>query len=139
MPAAAWHLGLQTRCVAAQARAHRLGQRNAVFTYRFVTRSTVEERIMQRAKEKRVLEKVVMGKQGLGADELQSILECGAAELFAEEGAAAARRITYDDAALDALLDREARLAEKSEDEDEGDGFMAAFKVRVALCPPGCA
>jgi hypothetical protein len=92
-----------------QARAHRLGQKRAVFTYRLVTRCTVEEKIMQRAKEKRVLETVVMGKQNMGQEELQSILAYGAAELFAEEaggkdGAAARerKRIVYDDAALQA-------------------------------------
>jgi chromodomain-helicase-DNA-binding protein 4 len=122
----------------AQARAHRLGQRNAVFTYRFVTRGTVEEKIMQRAKEKRVLEKLVMGKQNLGQDELQKILAFGVEELFVKEkggdaAAAERRRITYDDAALAALLDRAARLAEVP-DADGGDGgdddLMAAFKVR---------
>lgn len=118
------------KCV--QARAHRLGQQRAVFTYRFVTRGTVEEKIMQRAKQKVVLEKVVMGKQNLAQHELQSILAYGAAELFAEVegGDEEKKRITYDDAALHALLDREARLAEAEEDEDDGGDLMEAFKVR---------
>jgi hypothetical protein len=123
---------METLLSGLQARAHRLGQQKAVFTYRFVTRGTVEEKIMQRAKEKRVLEKVVIGKQNLGQDELQSILAYGAAELFAEEAGRGTKRISYDEAALAALLDREKRLAEKDEDEDEGeDDFMDAFKVRV--------
>jgi hypothetical protein len=116
-----------------QARAHRLGQKKPVFTYRFVTRATVEERIMQRAKQKRVLEEVVIGKQNLGQEELQSILEYGAAELFADNDQAAERRITYDDAALEALLDRAKRLAEKDDHEADDVDLMEAFKVRCTF------
>lgn len=91
---------------------------------------------MQRAKEKRVLEKVVIGKQNLGQEELQSILAYGAAELFAEgDREGEKRRITYDDAALAELLDREKRLVEREEGEEEGGGdFMAAFKARLFSC-----
>lgn len=44
------------------ARAHRLGQTGTVLIYRLVTRSTVEERILQLSKKKMVLEHVVVGK-----------------------------------------------------------------------------
>jgi hypothetical protein len=97
----------------------------------------VEEKIMQRAKQKRVLEKVVIGKQNLGQEELQSILEYGAAELFADDDKAAERRITYDDAALAALLDRAKRLAEKDEHECNDADIMDAFKVCEVICDPG--
>ncbi|KIY91391.1 CHD3-type chromatin-remodeling factor PICKLE [Monoraphidium neglectum] len=39
-----------------------MGQKNAVMTYRLVTRGTVEERMMQRAKEKMVMEHLVVSK-----------------------------------------------------------------------------
>jgi hypothetical protein len=116
-----------------------------------VTRATVEETIIQRAKEKMMLDHLVvrrMGSKGgnaLKQAELDSILRFGTAELFKEEheakkikeagaeeaegqsgekagatedsgtaatAAAAAKveddanRIIYDDAAIDALLDR---------------------------------
>jgi hypothetical protein len=109
-----------------------LGQQKAVFTYRFITRATVEEKIMQRAKQKRVLEEVVIGKQNLGQEELQSILEYGAAELFADDDKAAEGRIVYDDAALEALLDRAKRLAEKDDNDADDAGLMEGFKVREA-------
>ncbi|KAI3426156.1 hypothetical protein D9Q98_008533 [Chlorella vulgaris] len=87
--------------IQAQARAHRLGQQNGVMVFRFVARSTLEERMVQRAKSKLVLEHVVVRrlkrKAGAGgkADgqaegaldkrELQDLIKFGAAELFAEE------------------------------------------------------
>lgn len=74
--------------------------------------------------------------------DLDDILRHGAEELFAEEGADEAakealrrKRITYDDAALAALLDREARLKEAEGDDDGGGGgFMDDFKARAT--PP---
>ena len=128
----------------AQARAHRLGQRRSVLTFRLVTRGTVEERIVQKAKEKRALETVVMGKQNINQDELQSILAYGAAELFAEDDddknahdgqdSKKRKRIVYDDAALEGLLERaaweEGQAQPAAGEADDGGGdFMAAFKV----------
>ncbi|KAL4421743.1 hypothetical protein ABPG77_002359 [Micractinium sp. CCAP 211/92] len=91
----------------AQARAHRLGQQSGVMVYRLNARSTVEERMMQRAKGKLVLEHVVVRKlkrkspgalgaaagseQPLDGNELQDLIRFGAAELFAEEGQEAAK------------------------------------------------
>ncbi|KAL4452565.1 hypothetical protein ABPG75_008227 [Micractinium tetrahymenae] len=92
----------------AQARAHRLGQQSGVMVYRLIARNTVEERMMQRAKGKLVLEHVVVrkmkrkgssgalgsaasGEQHLDGSELQDLIRFGAAELFAEEGQEAAK------------------------------------------------
>ena len=47
------------------ARAHRIGQTEAVNIYRFVTSGSVEEDILERAKRKRVLDHVVRGAGGL--------------------------------------------------------------------------
>lgn len=38
------------------ARAHRIGQKNHVNVYRFVTKDTVEEDVLERARKKMVLE-----------------------------------------------------------------------------------
>lgn len=44
----------------ALSRAHRLGQSNTVLIYRFVTRNTVEQRIVQLAKQKMMLTHLVV-------------------------------------------------------------------------------
>lgn len=41
-------------------RAHRLGQTKQVTVYRLITKNTIEERIMQRAREKGEIQKVVI-------------------------------------------------------------------------------
>jgi len=57
--------------------------------YRFVTRSSVEERILQLAKKKLLLEHVVVGEAGRGRnltqEELDDVLKYGAEELFVED------------------------------------------------------
>ncbi|CAI5465626.1 unnamed protein product [Closterium sp. Yama58-4] len=186
----------------AMARAHRLGQTQTVMIYRLVTRATVEERMVQMSKKKRVLEHVVVGKlkqSNLNQEELDDILRFGAKELFEEEeeeeeeekevkggeegeegkeakegegkkedeggeevvgdkagegskdadkdadkdvekGAAGdekakekkkqkeSRRIYYDDAAIERLLDRSTVGEEQAEDEPDND-YLKAFKV----------
>ncbi|CAG9462529.1 unnamed protein product [Pedinophyceae sp. YPF-701] len=72
----------------AQARAHRMGQKREVMIYRLVSRKTVEERMMQRAKSKMVLEHLVvrrMGKDAMKQKELDDILRYGAQDLFEED------------------------------------------------------
>lgn len=151
--------------IQAFSRAHRIGQVSKVMIYRLVTRATVEETIIQRAKEKMMLDHLVvrrMGSKGAHAlkqAELDSILRFGSAELFkeeheakkkreaeaeqakaqggegvsaAEESAAAkaeddANRIIYDDAAIDALLDRsQVAVEQKSVAQDD---YLNSFKV----------
>ena len=74
--------------IQAQARAHRMGQSKEVMIYRFVSRATVEEAMVQRSKSKLVLEHLVVRKAGTGElnqKELDDVLRYGAAELFARE------------------------------------------------------
>ena len=44
----------------AQARAHRIGQKNQVSVYRLVTKNSVEEDIVERAKRKMVLDHLII-------------------------------------------------------------------------------
>lgn len=88
----------------AQARAHRIGQKNQVNIYRLVTKGSVEEDILERAKQKMVLDHLVIqrmdttGKTVLSnskgtsgssttpfnKEELAQILKFGAEDLFKE-------------------------------------------------------
>ncbi|KAI8920028.1 SNF2 family N-terminal domain-containing protein [Powellomyces hirtus] len=84
------------------ARAHRIGQKNTVQVFRFITADTVEEEIVERAKRKMVLEYAVIhqmeghtstvDQQKLaeelkkpGRDELATILKFGAKKLFSQK------------------------------------------------------
>uniref|UniRef100_A0A4W3I8J8 Chromodomain helicase DNA binding protein 2 n=1 Tax=Callorhinchus milii TaxID=7868 RepID=A0A4W3I8J8_CALMI len=86
----------------AQARAHRIGQRKQVNIYRLVTKGTVEEDIIERAKKKMVLDHLVIQRMDttgrtvldssarpshstpFNREELSAILKFGAEELFKE-------------------------------------------------------
>eukprot|EP00741_Cyanophora_paradoxa_P023825 tig00021623_g23013.t1 len=81
--------------IQALSRAHRIGQERKVMIYRMVTRRTVEERMVQRAKSKLTLELLLVKKlDGAGRSmkekELEDILRFGAEAIFAEEAEAAA-------------------------------------------------
>lgn len=126
----------------AQARAHRIGQKEQVNVYRLVTKSSVEEEIIERAKKKMVLDHLVIQrmdttgrtifktgtaeKQGqpFSKDELNAILKFGAEELFKEDDEKEGDELVCD---IDEILKRaETRTDEPMEDED---GLMSAFKV----------
>jgi len=82
----------------AESRAHRIGQKKDVKVFRLLTKQSVEEQILERAKRKRVLEHLVIhgvegdGKKDDGSkvtfkkEELSAILRFGAESLF-EKGA----------------------------------------------------
>ncbi|SGY14271.1 BQ5605_C010g06124 [Microbotryum silenes-dioicae] len=85
----------------AMARAHRIGQKSHVNVYRFVTKDTVEEDVLERARKKMVLEYAIVNQMdtsgtNLGAaassrpdnytrDELSQILKFGAANIFKQD------------------------------------------------------
>ncbi len=136
--------------VQAFSRAHRLGQQNKVMIYRFVTRGTVEERIIELAKRKMMLTHLVVrgglgsqsGNPSISKQELDGILRFGTADLFAESDPAEAGvnsdgiytmpsmeggGIVYDDKAVGNLLDRSQEgLQHKEEIANE---YLSSFKV----------
>ncbi|EDO17083.1 hypothetical protein Kpol_1025p2 [Vanderwaltozyma polyspora DSM 70294] len=78
----------------AMARAHRIGQKNHVMVYRLVSKDTVEEEVLERARKKMILEyaiislgvtdgKVSNKSKEPSAGELSEILKFGAGNMFA--------------------------------------------------------
>ncbi|KAK0409561.1 hypothetical protein QR680_004620 [Steinernema hermaphroditum] len=130
--------------VQAFSRAHRLGQKNRVMIYRFVTRNSVEERITSVAKKKMLLNHLVVragiGQKGpsMTKSELDDVLRWGTEELFKDddgEKRASEQEIIWDDAAVDALLDRNTEEKKKGEEGGEGqekhwtNEYLSSFKV----------
>ncbi|XP_018099831.1 chromodomain-helicase-DNA-binding protein 1 isoform X3 [Xenopus laevis] len=128
----------------AQARAHRIGQKKQVNIYRLVTKGSVEEDIIERAKKKMVLDHLVIqrmdttGKTVLhtgstpssstpfNKEELSAILKFGAEELFKEPEGEEEEPQEMD---IDEILKR----AETRENEGGpltvGDELLSQFKV----------
>ena len=122
--------------IQAFSRAHRLGQKNRVMIYRFVTRDSVEERIQHTAKKKMMLTHLVvrpgMGQNkttGMSKQEMDDILRFGTEKLFKEEDDE--NVIVYDDAMIDNLLDRTQEVVEKNEAEENAklNDYLSSFKV----------
>ncbi|OWK12221.1 hypothetical protein Celaphus_00003897 [Cervus elaphus hippelaphus] len=132
----------------AQARAHRIGQKKQVNIYRLVTKGSVEEDILERAKKKMVLDHLVIqrmdttGKTVLhtgsapssstpfNKEELSAILKFGAEELFKEPEGEEQEPQEMD---IDEILKR----AETHENEagplTVGDELLSQFKVDFLL------
>ncbi|GEQ69589.1 hypothetical protein JCM33374_g3261 [Metschnikowia sp. JCM 33374] len=98
----------------AMARAHRIGQTRHVSVYRFVSKDTVEEEILERARKKMILEYAIisLGMTDAGSSkknkneptssELSQILKFGAANMFA----ASDNQKKLEDLNLDDVLSR---------------------------------
>ncbi|KAG8575183.1 hypothetical protein GDO81_009465 [Engystomops pustulosus] len=127
----------------AQARAHRIGQKKQVNIYRLVTKGTVEEEIIERAKKKMVLDHLVIQRMDttgrtvlennsgssnsnpFNKEELAAILKFGAADLFKEPEGEETEPQEMD---IDEIL----RLAETRENEPSSsatDELLSQFKV----------
>ncbi|XP_018355978.1 PREDICTED: chromodomain-helicase-DNA-binding protein 1 isoform X2 [Trachymyrmex septentrionalis] len=125
----------------AQARAHRIGQKNKVNIYRLVTKKSVEEEIVERAKQKMVLDhlviqrmdttgRTVLDKKNAGTnsnpfnkEDLNAILKFGAEDLFKDE----------EDGDEEPTCDID-EILRRAETRDEGpttvgDELLSAFKV----------
>jgi chromodomain-helicase-DNA-binding protein 1 len=140
----------------AMSRAHRIGQTETVNIYRFITRDSVEEDILERAKQKMVLDHLVIqgmdtsgksvvgGKSGnkkksmFSGEELSKVLRFGAEDLF-KLGNEEAGDVDADmkgeevctDQDLDNILERADQNA-PAEDEHQAqgtDGLFNQFKV----------
>lgn len=133
----------------AEARAHRIGQTKTVQIYRLVTKDTVEEKILERAKAKMVLDTLVV--QGLNKktsgtnsptdsgsnvlkcgtqankngfsfsrEELTKILKFGAAKLWGSR-----QQSAESSADVEVKVDLDKILAEAEERDSDGHGGLA--------------
>ncbi|XP_042207777.1 chromodomain-helicase-DNA-binding protein 1-like isoform X5 [Homarus americanus] len=125
----------------AQARAHRIGQKNQVNIYRLVTKNSIEENIIERAKQKMVLDHLVIqsmdtsgrtvfnkkmsnsNSNPFNREELNAILKFGAEELFKDDDDNDEEPVCD----IDEILKR----AETREDAPSmvGEELLSAFKV----------
>ncbi|XP_071996127.1 chromodomain-helicase-DNA-binding protein 1 isoform X3 [Engystomops pustulosus] len=128
----------------AQARAHRIGQKKQVNIYRLVTKSSVEEDIIERAKKKMVLDHLVIqrmdttGKTVLhtgstpssstpfNKEELAAILKFGAEELFKEPEGEEEEPQEMD---IDEILKRAETRENEAGPLTVGDELLSQFKV----------
>ncbi|XP_061419890.1 SWI/SNF-related matrix-associated actin-dependent regulator of chromatin subfamily A member 5-like [Lethenteron reissneri] len=114
-------------------RAHRIGQKKVVRVFRFITESTVEDRIVERAEMKLRLDSIVI-QQGrlvdqvankLGKDEMLQMIRYGATQVFSSKES----QITDED--IDVILERGAKkTAEMNEKMSQlGENTLRTFTM----------
>ncbi|KAL4252768.1 SNF2 family N-terminal domain-containing protein [Abortiporus biennis] len=135
----------------AMARAHRIGQKSHVSVYRFVSKDTMEEDVLERAKKKMVLEYAIINQMDtsqahlsskgtaaskdnakpsdLSKDELHAVLKYGAQRIFDKDDNQQNQKL--DEMDLDDILNR-AEHHETVASTNEGtslggEGFLAQF------------
>jgi ATP-dependent DNA helicase len=122
-------------------RAHRIGQTRNVIVYRFATRNTVEQKLLESAEAKRRLEKLVIRKGGVRNDrgktrgnekeqeveELQKLLRRSDGERFDIEGTEAGKLLADEE--LEILLDRSDEAYERAEKGLDVGGEGAMFQA----------
>jgi ATP-dependent DNA helicase len=122
-------------------RAHRIGQTRNVIVYRFATRNTVEQKLLENAEGKRRLEKLVIRKGGVRNDrgggargsekeqeveELQKLLRRSDGEKFDVEGTEVGKILGKEE--LEILLDRSEEAYERAEKGLDVGGEGAVFQ-----------
>ncbi|KAF8210536.1 transcription regulator [Mycena galopus ATCC 62051] len=136
----------------AMARAHRIGQKSHVSVYRFVSKDTMEEDVLERAKKKMVLEYAIINQMdtsqahlsskatavakdphkpdNLSKDELTAVLKYGAQKMFDKDDTAQSQKL--DEMDLDDILNRAEDHETMAVNGDGGtslggEGFLAQF------------
>ncbi|KAJ7178362.1 chromodomain-helicase DNA-binding protein [Mycena crocata] len=136
----------------AMARAHRIGQKSHVSVYRFVSKDTMEEDVLERAKKKMVLEYAIINQMdtsqahlsskanaqvkdphkpdNLSKDELTAVLKYGAQKMFDKDDTQQSQKL--DEMDLDDILNRAEDHETIAVNGDGGtslggEGFLAQF------------
>lgn len=86
--------------IQAMNRAHRIGQSSRLLVYRLVVRASVEERILQLAKKKLMLDQLFVNKSG-SQKEVEDILRWGTEELFSDSSTVLGKDKTEESPAKD--------------------------------------
>ncbi len=124
--------------IQALSRAHRIGQKHVVMMYRLVSKDTIEEKIIELAKQKLMIEHLLVkeGKSGKSSiNIIDKILRFGTEKLF-NDGAANEQNIVYNEEAVKKLLDRTQAMEEETkkattetEDDKLIDDYLSKFNV----------
>ncbi|KAG2245906.1 hypothetical protein Bca4012_091177 [Brassica carinata] len=93
-------------------RAHRIGQSKRLLVYRLVVRASVEERILQLAKKKLMLDQLFVNKSG-SQKEFEDILRWGTEELFNDSAGANKKDTAESNGNLDVIMDLESKSRKK--------------------------
>lgn len=122
----------------AMARAHRIGQKSHVMVYRFVSKDTVEEEVLERARRKMILEYAIISlgitdkgqskKSEPTASELSQILKFGAGNMFQKNN----NQKKLEDMNLDEVLNHaedHVTTPDLGESHLGGEEFLKQFEV----------
>lgn len=123
----------------AMARAHRIGQKNHVMVYRLVSKDTVEEQVLERARKKMILEYAIISlgvtdgskytkKNEPSASDLSEILKFGAGNMFT----ATDNQKKLEDLKLDDVLNHaedHVTTPDLGESHLGGEEFLKQFEV----------
>ncbi|KAF1989794.1 hypothetical protein K402DRAFT_263716 [Aulographum hederae CBS 113979] len=115
--------------IQALSRAHRIGQKNKVLCFQFMTRASAEEKIVQIGRKKMALDHVIV--EQLDADDaetqdVESILRHGASELFQDGDD---KDIKYDSTSVDKLLDRSQMESTKAGADNSAESQFSFARV----------
>ena len=118
----------------ALSRAHRIGQKKNVLVYRFLAKDSVEEKILEAAKRKMMLDTVV---QQTSKDMIMKVISFGTRKLFHNNVVASTNvkdEYKLDMEALTQILDRDAHFVQVQEEEaapvnDGIEDYLSAFRV----------
>lgn len=115
--------------IQALSRAHRIGQKNKVLCFQLTTKNSVEEKIMQIGRKKMALDHALIESMDAteeAGEDLESLLKHAAEALFRDGDQ---ERITYDDAAVEKLLDRSQIETTNAGDEESAENQFSFARV----------
>ena len=110
----------------AQARAHRIGQENVVLVYQLITKCSVEEKIIERSRQKLAMENLVMSKDAKDtAADVNTLLLHGARKVL-EEHDVEATSVKWTNENIQSLLSRD--ISETKDVKEGGAGYLGAVQ-----------